>query len=86
MIKYFCDVCGEETKRNYVTERLKPEFCDDNCKVKCEVIVAVGGWNNGVICEECLRYALTQPEKKEESLSDKQGQVDTTKWRRSKIE
>jgi hypothetical protein len=64
MIKYFCDVCGEETKRNYVQERLKPVF--SNGKVECEVIVAINGtWNGGVICEECLRDALRQPEKRE---------------------
>jgi hypothetical protein len=60
-IKYFCDVCGEETKRNYVSERLNPELGDG--KVKCEVIVAINGsWNGGVICETCLRATLTQPE------------------------
>jgi hypothetical protein len=30
------------------------------------VIVAINGtWNGGVICEECLRDALRQPEKRE---------------------
>jgi hypothetical protein len=66
MIKYFCDVCGEETKRNYVTERLKPEL-QQRVKVECEVIVAMNGTTNGgVICEECLRTVLAQPEKKGE--------------------
>jgi hypothetical protein len=65
-IKYFCDVCGEVTKRNYVSERLKPEFLHDSGKVVCEVMVAINGTTNGgVLCKECLRYALTQPEREE---------------------
>ena len=69
-IKYFCDVCGEETKRNYVSDRLKPfdkhiHIIGVNGEtVECEVIVAIdGSWNGGVICLECLCNALLQPEK-----------------------
>jgi hypothetical protein len=79
MIKYFCDVCGEETKRNYVATRLKPELVYDSGKVVCEVVVAINGtWNGGVICRECLRIALRQPEKKEEEV------LDTDKWQEDK--
>ena len=67
-IKFFCDVCGEETKRNYVSERLKPElvYGPSEREVRCEVIVAINGtWNDGVICEKCLREVLTEPEGKQ---------------------
>lgn len=80
-MKYFCDVCGEETKRNYVTERLKPVFIHKSGKVVCEVMVAINGTTNGgVICDQCLRYALTQPEEKEKGdLYALEYQEDTTK-------
>jgi len=61
-IKYFCDICGKETKRNYVTEKLKPERRDGT--IQCEVTVAINrSWNDGVICENCLRRALLNDEK-----------------------
>lgn len=82
MIKYFCDVCGEETKRNYVGERLIHEHVYNNGKVKCEVMVTINGTaNGGVICEKCLRYVLIQPVRKEEDVIDTdKWQADTTKW------
>ena len=50
-VKLFCDRCGKETQRNYVSQH---------------VIVALGGWEveiavtqsaagrDGVLCEDCL--------------------------------
>lgn len=51
MIKHFCDVCGCETTRNYVSDRLK-RSCKD-----FQVEVTVGKnptWNRGDICLKCL--------------------------------
>ena len=64
-IKYFCDVCGNETERNYVSDRFTPELVHEKGSViTCKVMVAIDGtWNGGVICEQCLRNALTQPER-----------------------
>jgi len=67
-IKYFCDVCGVETKRNYVSERLKPEllYGEFERAARCEVTVAINGaWNGGVICERCLRRVLSQLDREE---------------------
>ena len=68
VIKYFCDVCGEETERNYVSDRFKPELVHEKGSViTCKVMVAIDGtWNGGIICEKCLRDVLTQPERGEE--------------------
>lgn len=51
MIKYFCDMCGKEVKRNYISERFHPK--KGNFKV--EVMVAFDNtWNDGIICKDCL--------------------------------
>jgi hypothetical protein len=88
MIKYFCDVCGEETERNYVSQRLKPQRVygldkhNEYRVVDCEVIVAINeSRKGGVICEDCLRLVIMQPERKEENALDSaKCQVDTIKW------
>jgi len=68
MKKNFCDGCGEELTRNYVSERLKNEhefnfmkgsdFAGN--KVKVEVMAGVNGTcNSGDLCLECLYDAVT---------------------------
>ncbi len=58
MIKRYCDVCKEETDRNYVTNRL---VVQKNKAAKAEVVVAINGaWNAGEICHSCLMLILTE--------------------------
>lgn len=52
MIRRYCDVCGEEIKRNYVDQRLIRHLNE----WRIEIIVGHKdlGWNNGDICLKCL--------------------------------
>jgi hypothetical protein len=58
MTKMFCDGCGAEITRNYVSERLKSE----KNGIKVEVIVAAGhkaiGTNSGHACADCVIAAV----------------------------
>jgi len=59
MIKYFCDVCGNEIKRNYADERLCRRLGDFGV----EVLVSFRGISNkGEICLHCLMEVLTRGE------------------------
>jgi len=62
MIKEFCDICGEETKKNYVSDRLafsKSFPRTDRKAFNVEVILGVGNvWNQGCICKSCLQVLL----------------------------
>ena len=62
MVKYFCDICGKETNRNYVTDELRKTLVIDNRKnggfkyrtAEILVIVFINGIPNDCICKECL--------------------------------
>lgn len=55
MIKYFCDSCGKEHKRNYVNDPL--ETCWEKFMIK--VLIGYDSvFNSGEICKKCLRKAL----------------------------
>lgn len=57
MIKYYCDNCGEETKRNYVGDRLKGE--DIDTRISYELVLAYDKvWNGGVLCSRCIIKVL----------------------------
>jgi len=60
MTKWFCDVCGRELGRNYVSDRLR---VSDGLRV---VEVTVGKkdkhgltWDKGDICRPCLMGIIT---------------------------
>ncbi|MEA1998138.1 MAG: hypothetical protein U9N61_02260 [Euryarchaeota archaeon] len=71
-IKSFCDVCGKELGRNYVSDRLNVRYHYNkdnedpergNQCITCNVEVGVNNtWNKGEICKECLLKALTEGE------------------------
>jgi len=57
MVKYFCDVCGDEVIRNFVDKRLEEKVG----KVSIEVMLGVSlVWNSGVVCGKCLRLILCE--------------------------
>ena len=61
-IRYFCDVCDEEVKRNYVGDRPKGEaFISTPTRgspILIEIMSGTGGtWNKGVLCKSCLLKA-----------------------------
>jgi len=64
MIKYFCDVCGEEVADGGFTSlRLKGSAQATGINgasrpVNIEVTCGVGGWNTGHLCGVCLRSAI----------------------------
>lgn len=72
MTKHFCDVCGKQLKRNYVSDRhtptlkVEPESFDEKrVKVTAQVTVAVNDvWNEGDICLHCLLRVLKEGEEK----------------------
>lgn len=74
MIKHYCDVCGKELDRNYVSDRLIRTMG----KVKTEVMVSIdGAWNHGDICLVCLMNVLTAG--KVDPKWDKANEAET-KW------
>ena len=57
MTKMFCDRCKRETRRNYVSDRLKGIMGGHGI----EVMVKYGGtWNKGHLCLECLKNIINQ--------------------------
>ena len=55
--KAFCDKCGKETQRNYVSDR----FAFTVGEYTFRIIVATDHtWNSGVICLKCLRDAMNK--------------------------
>jgi len=59
MIRRFCDACGKEIAKNYVSDRLTAErtFKNDGKKVVVKVEVMVGTdnvTNKGDICRDCV--------------------------------
>lgn len=75
MIRHFCDVCGDEVTRNYVSERLTSTDAHMGTpspgapgvlvtygkpRVQFEVHVGVGAaWNAGDLCLHCLLSAIS---------------------------
>lgn len=68
MKKNYCDGCGEELSRNYVTQRLENEhqfhfMQGPECKsttARVEVMAGVDGtFNSGDLCLSCLYDAVT---------------------------
>lgn len=72
MTKHFCDLCGAELKRNYVSDRHTPtlkiepgSFDGKRVRVTAQVAVAVDGvWNEGDIFLHCLLRVLKEGEEK----------------------
>jgi hypothetical protein len=60
MIKRFCDLCGVEVKRNYVTERLEELVKYRNGEVFISITTGVNGVNSGDICLSCLVHAVNR--------------------------
>ncbi len=61
MIKYYCDVCGNEIKRNYVTERLKRKLEINEKKIVAQISIAIDGiWNMGDLCYSCLMKVMSE--------------------------
>jgi hypothetical protein len=58
MIKHYCDVCGEETKRNFVSDRLQRHH--NEWRVEIMVGHKDLGWNSGDICLTCLLNVINQ--------------------------
>jgi len=58
MIKEYCDKCGEEISRNYVTNRLRFRKCEGN-RFFGEIMVGRDmTMNQGAICFHCLREII----------------------------
>ena len=58
MIRYYCDICDREVKRNPVGTRVsgKGYGRDGNNPINIEIIAGVGdGWNSGIVCASCFR-------------------------------
>ena len=54
MVRYFCDVCGEELRKGE-SARVHGEVG----RVSFEVMTAIDGtWNNGLICHACVVKAI----------------------------
>ena len=57
MIKRFCDMCGVEVHRNYVSDRYEPSFE----QFKVEIMVYKGGTNNsGEMCLNCIKKIVAE--------------------------
>ena len=64
--KVFCDWCGEETARNYVTKRICGlGYIDGNNPALVEIVVGTprrdtnrAGLNVGDICKSCLKKVV----------------------------
>ena len=56
-IKYICDNCGKETKRNYVSERFEFKAGKNTFQI---VIATDETWNAGEICIACLKKAVDE--------------------------
>ena len=60
MIRRYCDVCGEEVKRSYVSDRLLKWF-DGKNKMGVEIILGLNGtWNDGEFCLNCIQKAVNR--------------------------
>jgi len=70
MIRRFCDACGDEIERNYVSERLTgiKKFRRDGSILAVQVEVTVGTgllspdgptWNKGDLCIGCVIDTVT---------------------------
>lgn len=68
MIRYFCDGCGKQIGRNFVSQRFKPckYFAPAEAPAvnfEAEIIVKTNGCaNDGHICKDCLIALVTKPE------------------------
>lgn len=61
MIKTFCDGCGTEIDRNYITTRLRKSMHLEGKKFTVEVIVSKDNViNEGDICLACLFKVLNE--------------------------
>ena len=61
-VKYSCDGCTKEVKRNYVDQRYQPSRHMNARNINAEVLIAIAGtWNEGHLCKECLLAVLTDP-------------------------
>ena len=66
-VKWFCDVCKKEMKRNVVDKRLKGMVDFSDKRVLIEVMVGVENtWNDGEICMKCLHDVLVELINREE--------------------
>ena len=65
MIRYYCDICGDEvTDGGFTGNRLKgsaqvtSSLSVASQPINIEVICGVKGWNDGIICGPCLKSAV----------------------------
>jgi len=68
VIKYFCDSCGKETKRNYVSDRFEFKVGKNTFAI---IIATHDTWNSGELCLECLSKAINTELKRQERLGGK---------------
>lgn len=68
MIKYYCDGCGNELDRNYVSEKLliKDAIGDPPCTYGIQVQAGRSNdgvsvlWNAGELCRGCLIHLIVE--------------------------
>lgn len=57
MIKIFCDFCGVELERNFVSRRFMPKLKN----IVLEVLVSVNKvWNSGHLCSDCIKKIVAE--------------------------
>ncbi len=57
-LKMFCDRCEDETAINYASTRAILSL--DGWKLEIMICNPQHVWNDGILCEECLRYLLRE--------------------------
>ena len=64
-IRIFCDGCGEEIGRNYVSNRFKPELQLKGQLFELDILVKKGGvCNAGELCVDCLLKIIKEGREK----------------------
>ena len=61
MVKYFCDVCGDEIPggENVISSRIQESPVLNGRKVMFEIMAGIdGAWNGGHLCRNCLGRAI----------------------------
>ncbi len=57
-IRMFCDRCSHEVSINWVSKRAIISF--DGWKAEVMICNPQHGWNEGILCEDCLRDLITK--------------------------
>ncbi len=65
MIKTFCDACGKEIERDYVSDRLIVELCKNGKSFLAEITICQDStWNKGHICKGCVKEIVAKGQEK----------------------